>query len=267
MSEEKSIASRRPIRNRDLLLVSSSLAAVVAMAWGYLYVLARDMRAMDMSVPLGMHPWNGVDFLLMFAMWAVMMSGMMVPTAMRAVLIYAGIASRASDQGTVVAPTHWFVAGYAALWSVFGLGATVFQAGLDRLGLLSPAMVSSSMALGAGLLIAAGVYQLTPWKDACLKHCQSPAMYLATHFRSGVGGAFGLGVRHGACCNGCCWLLMGLLFLGGVMNLLWIAGIAGFVLLEKLLPRRLRMARISGLAMILTGLLYLVNAWASWVPA
>jgi predicted metal-binding membrane protein len=123
--------------------------------------------------------------------------------------------------------------------------------------LLSPMMVSVSAALGAALLITAGIYQLSPWKDACLKHCQSPAMYLASHFKPGIGGAIGLGSRHGSYCLGCCWALMALLFLGGVMNLLWIAAITSFVLAEKLLPPKLRIARVSGILMIVGGMVFL----------
>ena len=262
MSKTQSLPLKWPLRTRDRFFITSSLAVVVALAWGYLYVLATNMPAMskmDVAMSAGIRPWSLAESFLMFAMWVVMMVGMMVPTAMRAVLIYAGISHRARAQGSPVAPTYWFVAGYAVVWSGFGLAATIFQAGFDRLGLLSPMMVSSSPLLGAGLLIAAGLYQLTPWKDACLKHCQSPAMYLATRFRPGVGNAFGLGMRHGTYCLGCCWLLMGLLFLGGVMNLLWIAAITGFVLLEKLLPASLRVARFSGWLMMFTGVLYLSN--------
>ena len=251
---------RTPIRTRDLLLICGALAGVVALAWAYLFGLASnmaDMPMIDPAVAAGLHRWSSLDFALMFAMWAVMMIGMMVPTAMRAVMIYAGIAARADSQGSVVAPTYWFVGGYAIVWTVFSLVATFVQAGLDRLGLLSSMMVSLSAGLGAGLLIAAGVYQLTPWKDACLKHCQSPAMYIATHFGPGITNALRLGVKHGVYCLGCCWVLMSLLFLGGVMNMLWIAAITCFVLLEKLLPPALRVARFGGVLMIAGGIAYL----------
>ena len=254
---------RTPIRTRDRLLICGALAGVVALAWAYLIVLASNMADMPMMDPAGatgLHRWGVLDFALMFAMWAVMMVGMMVPTAMRAVMIYAGIAERADSQGTAVAPTYWFVGGYVIVWTVFSLAAAFVQAGLDRLGMLSPMMVNLSAGLGAGLLIAAGVYQLTPWKDTCLKHCQSPAVYIATHFGPGITNALRLGVKHGGYCLGCCWALMGLLFLGGVMNLLWIAAITCFVLLEKLLPPALRVARVGGVLMIAGGIGYLTLA-------
>jgi predicted metal-binding membrane protein len=197
-----------------------------------------------------MEPWTPLDFLLMFIMWAVMMIGMMVPTASRAVLIYSGVARQAATRGSPLAGTTWFVAGYVLVWTAFSLGATTLQAGLNRLGLLSPTMTSASPWFGAALLLTAGIYQLTPWKDACLKHCQSPAEYLAGKFKPGTGGATGLGVRHGGYCLGCCWVLMGLLFLGGVMNLLWIAAITLFVLLEKLSPASWQVRSVSGWLMI-----------------
>ncbi len=216
-----------------------------------------DMSSMPMSTMVGMRMWSAADYLLMFLMWAVMMVGMMVPTAMRAVLVYASIAKRAGGQGTPVASTYWFVAGYIVTWTVFSIAATIVQGELDAWGLLSPMMVSASATFGAVLLIAAGTYQLTPLKDVCLKHCQSPVMYLATRFSPGVLGAIGLGVRHGIYCLGCCWAIMMLLFLGGVMNLLWIVAITGFVLAEKLLPAKLRLARVSGILMISTGAVFL----------
>ena len=257
----KPTRSKFPLRSRDRLLILVALSGAVVLAWAYLYKLSVDMGSMDISEMdmnrmAGMHTWTIVEFLLMFIMWAIMMVGMMVPTAMRAVLIYAGIAQRADAQGTPVAPTYWFVSGYVLLWTVFSAGATALQAGLTQGGLLSPMMVSSSSALGAGLLIAAGLYQLTPWKDACLKHCQSPAMYLASRFKPGTLNAIGLGLRHAGYCLGCCWLLMGLLFFGGVMNLLWIAAITLFVLVEKLLAGSV-LSRVSGVVMICAGLLYL----------
>jgi predicted metal-binding membrane protein len=265
VSKAQPVASgpRLAIRSRDLLLIWGALAAVVVLAWVYLIGLASkmdDMPMVDPSLAAGLHRWTAQYFLLMFAMWAVMMVGMMVPTAMRAVMIYAGIANRASSQGKVVAPTYWFVCGYVIVWTAFGLFATLVQAGLDWLGLLSPMMVSISAGLGAGLLIAGGLYQLTPWKDTCLKHCQSPAMYIARHFGPGPAAALGLGMRHGAYCLGCCWVLMGLLFLGGVMNLVWIGALTCFVLLEKLLPPALRVARVGGALMIAGGIGYLSMA-------
>ena len=242
------------LHTRDQLLIGFALTGVVALAWAYLYAVSLDM---DLGGMASMHAWTLLDVALMFVMWAVMMVGMMVPSAVRAVLIYDGIARRADAQGTPVAAASWFVAGYVLVWTLFSIVAAALQWALVECGLLSQMAVSVSPVFGAGLLIAAGVYQLTSWKDRCLKHCQSPAMYLAQRFKPGVANAVGLGIGHGAYCLGCCWLLMGLLFFGGVMNLVWIAAVAAFILLEKMLPATLRLARVTGVIMIVSGTLYL----------
>jgi predicted metal-binding membrane protein len=199
------------------------------------------------------HHWTPFDFLMMFLMWAVMMVGMMVPTAVPMTLIYAAVARKAQRQGTPLAPTGAFVTGYIAMWTLFSVGATAAQWGLDQAALLSPMMVSKSPALGAGLLIAAGLYQLTPFKNACLEHCRGPADFFTRNWRKGMGGAFRMGLVHGAYCLGCCWVLMGLLFFGGVMNLLWIAAITFFVLLEKVLPSGDRGGKVAGALMLAAG--------------
>ena len=169
------------------------------------------------------------------------------------VLIFAAVARKALREGTPIAPTAAFVSGYVATWTLFSLAATAAQFALDRAALLSPTMVTTSPAVGSGLLIAAGVYQWTPFKQACLRHCRAPARFIAEHWRPGKAGAWRMGVEHGAYCLGCCWILMGLLFLGGVMNLLWIAAISVFVLLEKVLPLGAAGGRVAGGAMVAAG--------------
>jgi predicted metal-binding membrane protein len=246
--------SLSPLQRWDQRLLIGSLSALALLAWAYLFYLNNNMMGMN----VGLRPWSTVDFLMMFLMWAIMMVGMMVPTAMRAVLIYARIAAKGRDEKPLIAPGYLFSLGYIAIWTLFSVGATVMQWGLERAALLSPMMVSSSAGLGAALLVAAGIYQLTPWKDTCLKHCQSPIMYLAANYRKGLPQAFILGLKHGGYCLGCCWVLMGLLFLGGVMNLLWILAITLFVFAEKLLPTTVRSTGLSGGLMILAGLVYLV---------
>jgi predicted metal-binding membrane protein len=186
-------------------------------------------------------------------MWAVMMVAMMVPTAVPMTLVYAAVARKAAVQSNPVAPTFVFVAGYVVIWSLFSVAATAAQLELDRAALLSPMMVSNSVLLGSALLIGAGVYELTPLKHSCLRHCRAPAQFLSHNWRSGTIGAFRMGLRLGAYCLGCCWVLMGLLFLGGVMNLLWIAAISAFVLLEKILPFGHAAGWFAGAAMILVG--------------
>ena len=249
-----------PLKQRDRYLIISSLAALVALAWAYLIVLDLNMRDLPSMAP-GIHPWTPTDFVMMFVMWAVMMFAMMVPSAMRSVLIYARIVARQESQDPLVTPSMVFVLGYIVIWVLFSVLATALQWAMEMAALLSPLMVSTSSSLGAALLVAAGIYQLTPLKDICLKHCQSPVLFMATHYQKGMRGAFQLGLSHGAYCLGCCWLLMGLLFVGGVMNLIWILAISMFVLLEKLLPPQIRSTRITSLIMIAAGSVYLVDSY------
>ncbi len=250
-------ANSTSLPQRDLILLLGALGGLVALCWWYLIDTSHGMAGMSRG--MGIRPWSSIDFLLMFAMWAVMMVGMMVPTAIRSVLIFVQIGTRAAARGRAWVSGYWFTAGYVLIWTFFGAVATLLQWAFDQAALLSPMMVSTSSSLGAFLLISAGVWQFSPVKNACLRQCRSPAMYLATHFRPGISGAVNLGIRHGMYCLGCCWLLMGLLFVGGVMNLLWIAAITVFVLVEKLLPATLRASSLSGWVMLLVGVGYL--AW------
>jgi predicted metal-binding membrane protein len=245
---------RSSLSRRQRAAVLAGLGGTTAVAWAYLAALAEDMEACS-EMAMTVHPWSWHDFALTFAMWAVMMVGMMLPTAAPTTLVYAAVARKAAREGAAVAPTAAFVAGYAAMWTLFSVAATAAQWALDRAALLSPAMVASTPWLGAALLALAGVYQLTPYKETCLQHCRSPVHFVAAHWRPGIVGAMRLGALHGAFCLGCCWALMGLLFFGGVMNLLWIAAIALFVLAEKVLPLRAGTVRWSGAALVLASVL------------
>lgn len=217
------------LRRWDQVVLIASLSGLALLAWAYLFYLDHNMIGMD----AGMREWLPTDFFMMFLMWAIMMVAMMLPTALRTVLIFARIAAQAEKGQPIIAPVYLFCCGYIVIWTLFSVGATVMQWGLQTAALLSPMMVSNSINLGAALLIAAGIYQFTPLKDACLKHCQSPIMYLVANYKKGGAQAFQLGLKHGGYCLGCCWVLMGLLFLGGVMNLLWILAITLFVLAEN----------------------------------
>jgi predicted metal-binding membrane protein len=224
---------------------------------------------MDMMTMLQVKPWALIDWAMMGAMWIIMMVGMMLPSATPMILIYAGIARKAARDGSPLSsepsssplpPTAVFTAGYVVMWSLFSVAATVAQWALDQAALLSPTMVSTSPLLGAGLVVGAGLYQLTPFKDACLDHCRAPARFISEHWRPGAVGAFRMGAEHGLYCLGCCWVLMGLLFFGGVMSLPWIAGLTLFVLVEKLLPVPGGGARVAGWILIAVGL---VLGWAA----
>lgn len=258
---------------RDRLVVASALGVIVALAWAYLLWLAADMDmgGMNMSgfrmVPAGMGimapaaaAWSAVEFSFVFVMWVVMMIGMMAPSATPMILMYARVArqSRAGQEtfaGKPFAATGWFAAGYVLAWTGFSLVATLVQWVLERGALLDARMASASQSLGAAVLIAAGLYQWTPIKNACLIQCRTPFRFLLSHggFRGDVPGCVRLGLIHGIYCVGCCWVLMALLFVGGVMNVLWIAGLALLVLLEKLTPWGGRVARMAGFICIAVG--------------
>jgi predicted metal-binding membrane protein len=252
-------SSLEGLLRRDRLVVLIGLGAITFLSWVYLFSLAADMgdmggeMAMDMAAPR-IEPWSAGDFWLMFVMWSVMMVAMMVPSAAPLVLVYARVHRRENEAGRPFASTGVFATGYLIAWTVFSLVATTLQWGLERAALLSPMMISTSRWLGAGLLLAAGVYQLTPLKHACLEHCRSPLSFITHHWRTGAMGALRMGIEHGLFCVGCCWFLMGLLFVGGVMNLLWVAVIAAFVLLEKVAPAGGLVARLSGLLLLAAGL-------------
>jgi predicted metal-binding membrane protein len=191
--------------------------------------------------------------LLLWAMWAVMMTGMMLPSASPMLLLYGAMARR-SAQASAAAAIYAFAAGYLVVWAVFSAGVTAIQRVFAALLLVSPMMEITSSTASAALLLIAGLYQLTPIKLACLRTCQSPLGFLMSRWRKGSSGAFRMGLHHGAYCVGCCWALMLLLFAGGVMNLAVIAALTAFVALEKLAPFGVQGARIAGVLLILTGL-------------
>jgi predicted metal-binding membrane protein len=198
---------------------------------------------------------NAIEFAFVFAMWAVMMVGMMAPSAAPMFLLYARVGRQGRIAGKPLAATGWFATGYFMAWIGFSLAATLIQWVLEREALLDPRMASASNTLGAVVLVAAGVYQWTPLKDVCLAQCQTPFGFLMRHggFRHDVLGCLGLGLRHGAYCVGCCWVLMAFLFVVGVMNVLWIALLALLVLLEKLTPWGRWVARAAGVACVAAG--------------
>jgi predicted metal-binding membrane protein len=255
---------------RDRLIVATGLAALTALAWLYIVRGAgMGMGAWDMTV-LALFPHRSAlpeapsmappsegprAWLIMLGMWWVMMIAMMTPSAAPAVLLYARVhrhAAQGKEGG--VAPTTAFAAGYLLAWLGFSVAAVAAHYALEGLGLVRAMMMSSqSRWLSAGVLIAAGLYQLSPLKSVCLRQCRSPAQFLSRHWRPGTLGALRLGALHGAYCVGCCWALMALLFVGGVMNLAWIAAIALLVLVEKAFPGGPWIGRGAGLILIAWG--------------
>lgn len=215
------------------------------------------MGAMPMDMEMGSmapaHPWAPGALLLTFAMWTIMMVGMMLPSAAPTITLYGGLVRKHREAGSVL-PSVWiFAAGYMAVWTGFSAVATALHASFDSVRLLTPAMASASVWLSAALLILAGLYQWLPLKDACLSKCRAPLQFLLFHWRQGWSGAFRMGAEHGLYCVGCCWALMLLLFAAGVMNLLWVAAIAAFVLVEKLLPAGRVIGRVAGLLLVAAG--------------
>ena len=202
-----------------------------------------------------MHEMSMTDLRLRIGMWAAMMIGMMIPSAAPTILIYGAVARKAREQQSLIPPTSVFIAGYVIIWSLFSVLAAFAQRALDEASLLSSSMASNNSRLGGALVLAAGVYQLTPLKQSCLRHCRSPAEFLSHHWRGGgTLGALRLGVRHGVYCLGCCWVLMGLLFVVGVMNLAWVAVIAAFVLIEKTFSFGRLSGKVAGIGLGLLGI-------------
>jgi predicted metal-binding membrane protein len=263
------------VLRRERAIVIAALAILTAIAWMDLAWLADDMAmgGMDMSgfrmIPAGQGlmmpagaPWQPIEFAYVFAMWAVMMIGMMTPSVAPMILIYARVGRQADMSGQPFAASAWFAAGYLVAWTAFSLATTFAQWALQRAALLTPMMESASNVLGGVVLIAAGIYQWTPVKEACLSYCQAPLTFIMRHggFRREASGALVLGFRHGLYCIGCCWALMLLLFVGGVMNLLWIAALAVLVLLEKVVPFGKSVSRVAGVAFIAMGAWLLLHS-------
>ena len=278
--------------SRDRVVVATALTVLTLLAWAYVLWLSiympgmgvgassdADMAQMDMSASSdgmadmdmdgaarvlapGFRIWGPADFVFMFAMWSVMMVGMMTPSVAPMVLLYAASGRKAAEVGAPFASTCWFFAGYLAVWIGFSGLATCFQWALTSLALLTPMMATASGVFGGILLVAVGLYQWTPLKNTCLRACQSPIGFLMDHggFRGDTRGAIRLGIAHGTYCLGCCFALMALLFVGGIMNLLWVAGLMILILLEKLIPAGNLIPRTAGALMVATGVWLLVNA-------
>jgi predicted metal-binding membrane protein len=253
------------ILHRERLIIGGCLTAMVFLSWSYLLHLRAAMPGMNMPEMPGMvmpePQWTATTLVLLFVMWAVMMVAMMLPSAAPMILTFLSVNQRRQAAARPFVPVGIFVLGYAAVWTAFSALATLAQWGLHATALLSSAMAATSPALSGGLLMAAGVFQWTPLKRACLSHCRSPLSFLMSEWREGAAGAFLMGLRHGAYCVGCCWVLMALLFVAGVMNLLWIAALAFLVMAEKILPRGNLIAHVAGIVMITAGVTHIARLW------
>jgi predicted metal-binding membrane protein len=265
-------AKLEAVIRRDRVVVIAALFAVIALSWVYLLAgagmgisafemtgnsqlgMARGMAEGGMA-SMAMTPavWTPGYAVLMFFMWWVMMVAMMLPSAAPMILLFATVNRKQPDTGHPYVATSLFTFGYLAAWAGFSLVAVILQWEFQRTGILSPMLAATSAIFGGLLLVAAGVYQFTPIKHACLRHCRSPLAFLGTHWRRGARGALRMGLVHGAFCVGCCWFFMGLIFFGGVMNLYWIAGLALLVLFEKTVPAGHWLGYASGVALLVWG--------------
>lgn len=241
---------------RDRWLVVAGLVISIGLCWAWLLPTALDMQGdMDGLSAWMMSPqWDFPYALSILAMWIAMMIGMMLPSAAPTLLLYAHICRSDPSDALPVRRVYAFAAGYLLAWAGFSLLATLLQWALFEARLLDPMMQSSSRILSSLLLIVAGVYQWTQIKQRCLDRCRSPAAFISNHWRRGATGALRMGFEHGLFCLGCCWALMLLLFVGGVMSLAWIAVITALVLLEKLLPAGVFTGRVAGVLIMAAGL-------------
>jgi predicted metal-binding membrane protein len=234
------------LAKRSRAVTIAALAALTLLAWAWL-LRGAGMDGMPMQ-------WDASRFALVAAMWWVMMIAMMLPSAAPVILLYGRVHRHRAQYGGEAAPTAEFLAGYLAMWLAFALLAAALQGLLEARGIASAmTMAVPRGPVGAGFLILAGLYQLSPLKNNCLTNCRAPAAVLTQYHRPGLWGAWRMGLVHGAYCVGCCWLLMALLFVGGVMNLAWIAALTLLVAAEKMLPGGRWIARVSGGALILWG--------------
>ena len=247
--------SLRAVLWRDRLLILAGLAVLTLLAWGYMAQMAGRMEGA--SAGALMPAWGLSDFFLAFGMWSIMMMGMMLPSVSPMVLTFSGI-SRRRAEGRPRLRTALFVGGYLVVWTAYSAGAALAQGGLHAAALLSPVGALANPPMAGALLVVAGIYQWTALKGACLTGCRSPMGFLMAEWRPGRRGALVMGLRHGGNCAGCCWATMALMFVLGVMNLLWMAALTALCLIEKVAPAGERIGRVVGVLFI---------GWGGWLLA
>jgi predicted metal-binding membrane protein len=251
------------ILRRDRTVVVGALMGAIVLAWAYLLLVAGpDASMAAMGEPMMPMPLTPATFGVMALMWIAMMAAMMLPSAAPMILLFAAIDRKRTERGSLIGATGLFTFAYLLVWAAFSIAAASAQWGLQQGRLLSPEMAAGSTALAGALLMVAGVYQLTPLKQACLRHCRSPLDFLTRYWRKGTVGALQMGLRHGLFCLGCCWALMALLFVGGIMNMFWVAALALFVLLEKIVPGGRWLGYAAGIGLLLWGGTILMGAVA-----
>lgn len=246
------------VLKRDRYILIAGLFLLCGLCWWYVLYLYRQMHPMNMDALFFAMPmtakWTAVDFSLLFVMWLVMMIAMMTPSVAPLILLFALVnRKRRQEQAPFVSAVYFFC-GYFLVWAVFSLVATVLQWFLQKLTWLNPEMMVTNKILGSAILICAGWFQFTSLKLRCLQHCRTPIDFIHRHWKDGKSGALQMGVQNGIYCLGCCWILMALLFVAGIMNVLWIALIALFVLLEKILPRYRFISFTAGTLLMIYGI-------------
>jgi predicted metal-binding membrane protein len=262
------VAADMAVLRRDRVAILAAIAVMTLLSWSYLVWLSADMNreGMDMTglrmIPSGMGlmvpahmPWGAMEFGFVFAMWTVMMVGMMTPSAGPIFVMYDRIGRQSKASGRPLAATAWFAFGYFVVWIAFSLFATLLQWVLERSALLDFTMASTSNIFGGIVFIAAGLYQWTHLNELCRVECQRPFAFVMRHggYRRDAMGSVMLGLRQGAYCVGCCWALMALLLVGGVMNVLWIALLALLAFLERVVFKGQLIARLAGIVLIAGG--------------
>lgn len=262
---QKSVATlflRGIQRNEIIALVA--LLLIAGLAWAWIVLLAQDMdamAAMPNMAAIYASSWDAENIILTWAMWSVMMAAMMLPAATPIALLHRRVGTHNAAQGMKAPSTSLLIVGYLLIWCVFSVLATALQIALSVSLHVTAAMALASERWAGVVLIAAGLYQFTALKQSCLTRCRSPVLFLSHHYRAGARGALRMGLLHGFDCLGCCWAAMALLFVGGVMNLLWVAGLTAFVLIEKLVPYGRSIGLSLGVLSIIAGL-YLLAGYA-----
>ena len=248
---------------RDRLVIISGLFFITLLSWLYIIYLYRQMVYMDMNalffaMPMTPH-WAATDFILLFLMWIVMMIAMMTPSVAPLILVFAKVNRERKLQHHPFVNTGYLITGYFLVWAVYSVAATALQWLLQQIAWLNPDMKTTNKILGGIILILTGIFQFTPLKKTCLTYCRSPLNFVLLHWKEGKKGALNMGIENGFYCLGCCWLLMVLLFVAGIMNLLWVALIALFVLAEKISPGIRWLPYVAGFSLIAYGILFLIS--------
>ena len=239
--------------NRDYLLVFPVLILLIVISWVYISNLSNSTDSMKEVSMIQGNEWMLNDFIAVFAMWSAMMIAMMLPSAVPMILVFSTVNRKRRENGNSFVGTWIFVLGNVIVWVSFGFVASLLQFVLHNLSVISDQLKLINPFASGIVLVAAGIYQFTTVKDVCLNNCQSPLSFVLSFWKEGKTGAFLMGIRHGIYCMGCCWLLMALLFVAGIMNILWIALIAVFVVIEKMIKKQRLVSYAAGFALIILG--------------